>query len=115
MHPSISQRRAILKGLRERTNQATAELYQKPNVIAPSLAPQIIVIPVGGNNFEVTERATGKVVAERFGHNTATGHARVLEGKVQQMGAKQLGRILSDWSFRVGIMLVLFALFSNHI
>lgn len=79
MHPSISQRRAILEGLRERARLATAEFYQKPNTIAPALAPRFIVKPSGNNTFEVIERATGKFITERF-------------------GIKQLGKALRSWA-----------------
>lgn len=50
MHPSIAQRITVLEGLRARTRQATAEFYQKPNMIAPPLAPRYIVKPSGNNN-----------------------------------------------------------------
>ncbi|WP_239658799.1 hypothetical protein [Pseudomonas weihenstephanensis] len=53
MHPTFTQRRAILDGLRERTRQATADFYQKPNVIAPPLAPRFIVKPSGGKQFRI--------------------------------------------------------------
>ena len=81
MHPSISQRRAILEGLRERARLATAEFYQKPSTTAPALTPGFIVKPSGNNTFEVIERATGKFITERFGHNNVAGHARQLEIK----------------------------------
>lgn len=91
MHTSFAQRVTALEGLRARTRQATAEFYQKSGISPPPLAPLFIVKPIGGNNFEVLERSTGKIVAQRFGHNNATGHARVLEAKAKQFDIKQFG------------------------
>ena len=115
MHPTISQKRAILEGLRERTSLATAEFYQKAGVIALPLAPRIIVKPIGGNNFEIIERASGKIITQRFGHNNATSHARELEAESPRFSIKQFGRILRDWAMRISVMLVLFAFFGSHV
>ena len=115
MHPSFAQRVTALEGLRARTRQATAEFYQKPGVMPPPLAPLIVVRPSGNNTFSLINRATGKVVAERFGHNNATSHARELEAKARQLNVKQFGRILRDWAFRISVMLVLFAFFGSHV
>ncbi|KMN17703.1 hypothetical protein [Pseudomonas weihenstephanensis] len=114
MHPSIAQRITVLDGLRARTRQATNEFYQKPNMIAPALAPRYIVKPSGNNTFDVIERSTGKIIAERFGHNNATGHARELEAKAKQFNVKQFGKLLSRWTLRIGITLTVFAFFSSH-
>lgn len=114
MHPSISQRRAILEGLRERARLATAEFYQKPGVMPPTLAPRIIVRAIGDNNFLLIERATGKTVAERIGHNNATGHARELEAKAAQFSIKQFGKALRNWALRIGAMLAVFVFFGSH-
>ena len=115
MHPSIFQRRAILEGLRERTRQATAEFFQKPGIMPPPLAPLFIVRPNGNNTFSVINRATGKIITERFGHNNATSHARELEARISLLSIKHFGRILWDWSFRIGAMLALFVLFGNPV
>ena len=115
MHISFAKRCAILEGLRERTRQATAEFYQKPGVQPPPLAPMIIVRPSGNNTFSLINRATGMVVAERFGHNNATAHARQLEEKAAQFNVKQFGKILSSWTLRFGITLTVFAFFGSHI
>ncbi|VVN50887.1 hypothetical protein PS685_00411 [Pseudomonas fluorescens] len=109
MHPSIAQRITLLEGLRARTRQATEEFYQKPNAFAPPLAPLFIVKPVGSNCFALIERATGRIVAERFGHNNATGHARVLEAKSKQLTIKQFRRALPNGFLRVALALSLFA------
>ena len=114
MHISFAKRCAILEGLRERTRQATAEFYQKPGVQPPPLAPMIIVRPSGNNTFSLINRATGMVVAERFGHNNATAHARQLEEKAAQFNVKQFGKILSSWTLRFGITLTVFAFFGSH-
>ncbi|MFJ7884571.1 hypothetical protein ACIQYF_13925 [Pseudomonas sp. NPDC096917] len=115
MHQSIFQRRAILEGLRERARQATADFYQKPGVMPPPLAPLIVVKPSGNNTFALINRATGVVVAERFGHNNATSHARALEAKAKQFDVKQLGRALSIWALRIGAILTVFAFFGSHV
>ena len=114
MHTSFAKRCAILEGLRERTRQATAEFYQKPGVMPPPLAPLIIVRPSGNNTFSLINRATGMVVAERFGHNNATAHARELEAKEAQLNVKQFGKFLSSWTLRFGITLTVFAFFGSH-
>lgn len=114
MQPSIAQRVTALEGLRARAQQATAEFYQKPGVQPPPLAPLIIVRPSGNNTFTLINRATGVVVAERFGHNNATNHARELEAKAQQFGIKQFGKLLSSWTLRIGITLTVFAFFGSH-
>ena len=115
MHPSIAQRITVLDGLRARAQQATAEFYQKPGVQPPPLAPLIIVRPSGNNTFSLINRATGLVVAERFGHNNATAHARELEAKVSQLNVKQFGKLLSSWTLRIGITLTVFAFFGSHL
>ena len=114
MHISFAKRCAILEGLRERTRQATVEFYQKPGVQPPPLAPLIIVRPSGNNSFSLINRATGMVVAERFGHNNATAHARELEAKEAQFNVKQFGKFLSSWTLRIGITLTVFAFFGSH-
>ena len=114
MHPSIAQRISVLDGLRARAHQATAEFYQKPGVQPPPLAPLIIVRPSGNNTFSLINRANGVVVAERFGHNNATAHARELEEKAAQFNVKQFGKFLSSWTLRFGITLTVFAFFGIH-
>ena len=114
MHPSIAQRVTALEGLRARTRQATAEFYQTPGVQPPPLAPLIIVRPNGNNTFSLINRATGAVLAERFGHNNATSHARALEAKAAEFGIKQFGRGLRSWAFCIGVLLAAFAFFGSH-
>ena len=114
MHPSIAQRITVLDGLRARAQQATAEFYQKPGVQPAPLAPLIIVRPSGNNTFSLINRATGVVIAERFGHNNATAHARELEAKAAQLNVKQFGKFLSSWTLRIGITLTVFAFFGSH-
>jgi len=115
MHPSIAQRITVLDGLRARAHQATAEFYQKPGVQPPPLAPLIIGRPSGNNTFSLINRATGVVVAERFGHNNATSHARELEAKPAQFSIKQFGKNLRNWVLRIGITLAVFAFFGSHL
>ena len=115
MHPSIAQRITVLDGLRARAHQATAEFYQKPGVQPPPLAPLIIVRPSGNNTFSLINRATGVVVAERFGHNNATSHARVLEAKAAQSGIKQLGKYFRSWTLRIGALLAVFVFFGSDL
>ena len=115
MHPSIAQRITVLDGLRARAHQATAEFYQKPGVQPPPLAPLIIVRPSGNNTFSLINRATGMVVAERFGHNNATSHARALEAKAAQFGIRQFGQLLRGWALRISAILAVFAFFGSHL
>ena len=115
MHPSIAQRITVLDGLRARAQQATAEFYQKPGVQSPPLAPLIIVRPSGNNTFSLINRATGVVVAERFGHNNATSHARMLEAKAAQFGIKQFGQLLRNWALRISAILAVFVFFGSHL
>ncbi|RUT37471.1 hypothetical protein WG29040_13205 [Pseudomonas sp. PAMC 29040] len=114
MHPSIAQRITVLDGLRARAHQATTEFYQKPGVQPPPLAPLIIVRPSGNNTFSLINRATGVVVAERFGHNNATAHARELEAKAAQCNVKQFGEFLSSWTLRIGITLTVFVFIGSY-
>ena len=114
MHPSFAQRVTALEGLRARARQATAEFYQKPGVQPPPLAPLIIVRPSGNNTFSLINRATGVVVAERFGHNNATAHARELEAKAAQFSIKQFGKALRNWALRIGAMLAVFVFFGSR-
>ena len=115
MHTSFAQRVTALEGLRARTRQATAEFYQKPGVMPPPLAPLIIVRPSGNNTFSLINRATGVVVAERFGHNNATNHARELEAKAAQFDIKKFGKALRNWVLRIGAILTVFAFFGSHL
>ena len=115
MHPSIAQRITVLDGLRARAQQATAEFYQKPGVQPPPLAPLIIVRPSGNNTFSLINRATGVIVAERFGHNNATSHARALEAKAAQFGIKQFGQLLRNWALRISVILAVLAFFGSHL
>ena len=115
MHPSIAQRITVLDGLRARAHQATAEVYQKPGVQPPPLAPLIIVRPSGNNTFSLINRATAVVVAERFGHNNATSHARVLEAKAAQSGIKQFGKYFRSWTLRIGALLAVFVFFGSDL
>ena len=115
MHPSFAQRVTALEGLRARARQATAEFYQKPGVQSPPLAPLIIVRPSGNNTFSLINRATGVVVAERFGHNNATSHARELEAQAAQFNIKQFGQHLRNWALRIGAILAVFVFFGSHL
>ena len=115
MHPSIAQRITVIEGLRARTCQATTELYQKPNMIAPPLAPRYIVKPIGGNIFDVIERSTGKIIAKRFGHNNAIGHARELEAKADQFSVKQFGKTVRNRTLCIGATLAVLVLFGTHL
>ncbi len=115
MHPSIAQRITVLDGLRARTQQATAEFYQKPGVQPPPLAPLIIVRPSGNNTFSLINRATGVVVAERFGHNNATTHARELEAKTAQCYVKKFVRAMHFWALRIGAILTAVVFFGSHL
>ena len=115
MHPSIAQRVTALEGLRARAQQATAEFYQKPGVQPPPLAPLIIVRPSGNNTFTLINRATGVVVAERFGHNNATKHARELESKVALSSLRKDKQLSRGWVFRISVTLVLLAYLGCHL
>ena len=112
---SFAKRCASLEGLRERTRQATAEFYQKPGVQPPPLAPLIIVRPSGNNTFSLINRATGVVVAERFGHNNAAKHARELEAKAAHFNIKKFGKHLRNWALRIGAILAVFVFFGSHV
>ena len=71
--------------------------------------------PSGNNTFSLINRATGVVVAERFGHNNATNHARELEAKAAQFGIKQFGKYLRSWAIRIGALLAVFVFFGSHL
>lgn len=115
MHPSIATRIAIREGLRARVRQATAGFYQKPGVMAPPVAPLYIVTPLGFDCFEISERATGKVITKKVGHNNATSHARVLEAEAKQFDVKLFGRFMRNWTLRISAILAAFVFFGSHL
>ena len=62
--------------------------------MSPPLVPLLIVRPSGNNTIIVINRATGKIITERFGHNNTTGHARELEVKAKQLNFNELEQTL---------------------
>lgn len=84
MHPTISQRRAILDGLRQRNALAAAEFYNKAGITEPVRAVRFKVVPRGNNEFEVIERATDKMKGLRIGHGSACQFAQKLEEDADQ-------------------------------
>ena len=71
--------------------------------------------PKWQQHLHADQSSNGVVVAERFGHNNATAHARQLEEKAAQFNVKQFGKILSNWTLRIGITLTVFAFFGSHL
>lgn len=103
MNQTISQRIAIVHGLRERA-------------ALPVQAPRYTVVPRGANTFEVIDRATGKIKGERFGHGNACQFAKQLESSAALYSsaptfARLFGSTLLRWVALMSACLVLFAHF----
>jgi len=76
MHQSISQRRAILEGLRQRCTLSTAEFYSKVGRPNPAPAPRFNVVPCGNGEFSIVDRASDRTKAMCTGIDKAVRFAK---------------------------------------
>jgi len=114
MHQSISQRRAILEGLRQRCTHSTAEFYGKVDRLNPASLPMFSVIPNGNNQFGVVERATGEVKQICTGHDTACKFAQQLEQAPPSKKPADFGTLMLYWTATLSVIIGLFAFFGAH-
>ena len=114
MHQSISQRRAILEGLRQRCTLSTAEFYGKVDRLNPASLPMFSVIPNGNNQFGVVERATGEVKQICTGHDTACKFAQQLELAPAPKKPAGFGTMMLYWTDALSVIIGLFAFFGAH-
>ncbi|GFZ70601.1 hypothetical protein PSE10C_13430 [Pseudomonas amygdali pv. eriobotryae] len=109
MHHSISQRRAILEGLRQRCTLSTAEFYDKVGRRNPAALPRFTVIPNGNNEFGIVERSTGLVRAVHKGHGVACKAASHLE--TTPVRQPSFASYMLRWTSAIATGLALFALY----
>ena len=108
MHQTISQRRAILEGLRQRCNLSTAEFYDKVGRKNPAALPSFTVVPNGNNEFGIVERSTGLVRAVHRGHGTACKAAEQLEAKSAHHPS--FSSYMLRWTAALALGIAIFAL-----
>jgi hypothetical protein len=119
MHQTISQQRAILEGLRQRTQLATSEFYAIIQKDEPVRVFRYIVEPRGGNLFSIVDRTTNKPVGIRTGIMDATDFAQHLEDAPAPVPLKtsrqSLARLVASrmtaWTITLTGGLLAFALF----
>ncbi|MCF5550386.1 hypothetical protein L6218_12035 [Pseudomonas syringae pv. syringae] len=109
MHQTISQRRAILEGLRQRCNLSTAEFYEKVGRKNPAALPRFTVVPNGNNEFGIVERSTGTVRGVHRGHSAACKAAEQLEAKPVRQPS--FATHMLRWTAAIATGLALFALY----
>lgn len=109
MHQNIAQRRAILNVLRQRCTLSTAEFYSKTGRHAPITLHRFAVIPNGGNQFGIVERATGAVHQVCTGHGAACHAAQLLEVKPRRQPT--FATFMLRWTCAFCVLIGLFALY----
>ncbi|EPF68296.1 hypothetical protein [Pseudomonas syringae] len=109
MHQTISQRRAILEGLRQRCNLSTVEFYDKVGRHKPAALPRFIVVPNGNNEFGIVERSTSTVHGVHRGHSAACKAADQLED--QPIRQRSFATHMLRWTAVIATGLALFALY----
>ncbi|MCV4287742.1 hypothetical protein OH708_07460 [Pseudomonas capsici] len=109
MHQTISQRRAILEGLRQRCTLSTAEFYDKTGRFNPAKLPRFTVVPSGRDEFGIVERSTGMVKDVCTGHNAACKRAIQLETSPPKRPS--FTTLLLRWTAALCIILALFAMY----
>ncbi|RML76149.1 hypothetical protein ALQ89_00493 [Pseudomonas amygdali pv. tabaci] len=109
MHQTISQRRAILEGLRQRCTLSTAEFYDKVGRKNPAALPRFTVVPNGNNEFGIVERSTGDVRGVLRGHSAACRAAEQMEA--QPVRQPSIATHMLRWTAAIATGFVLFALY----
>ncbi|KWS97195.1 MULTISPECIES: hypothetical protein [Pseudomonas syringae group] len=109
MHQTISQRRAILEGLRQRCTLSTAEFYDKVGRKNPAALPRFTVVPNGNNEFGIVERSSGTVRGVLRGHSAACRAAEQLEAKPVRHSS--IATHMLRWTAAIATGFVLFALY----
>lgn len=119
MSQTISHRRAIYQGLRERCTLSTAEFYNKVGRDNPAAAPRFSVVPCGNNEFSVVDRETDQTTAVCTGIDKAVRFAkRRDEAQVPSIPAvnppADFGVLMLRWTATFCIIIGLFAFFGAH-
>lgn len=118
MHQSISQRRAILEGLRQRCTLSTAEFYDKVDRINPTPPAPFIVVPCGNGEFSIVDRASDRTKAMCTGIDKAVRFAkRCEEAPVEVQQPKppaNFGILMLRWTAVLSAILGMFAFFGAH-
>ena len=121
MHQTISQRRAILEGLRQRAELATSEFYAIIQKDEPVRAFRYMVEPRGNNLFSIVDRDSGKPAGLRTGIQEACEFAQQLEEMppvVERPASKAsmvqlVARRMTTWTLSVTGGLFAFAFFGS--
>ena len=111
MHQTISQRRAILEGLRQRCTLSTAEFYEKVGRPNPAPVHRFNVIPNGNNWFGIVERESGIVRHVCSGHSAACRMAQQLETQPAIQQRPNLAILMLRWTAIFCTVFLLFAFF----
>ena len=111
MHQTISQRRAILEGLRQRCSLSTAEFYDKVGRINPAPPHRFNVIPNGNNWFGIVERESGIVHHVCSGHSAACKMAQKLETAPPAKAKAGFATYMLRWTVTFCLVLALFAFY----
>jgi hypothetical protein len=111
MHQTISQRRAILEGLRQRCTLSTAEFYDKVDRPNPAPLHRFNVIPNGNNWFGIVERESGIVRHVCSGHSAACKMAQQLETEPPAKAKTGFATRMLRWTLGFCVILTLFAFF----
>ena len=118
MHQSISQRRAILEGLRQRCTLSTAEFYSKVGRPNPAPAPRFNVVPCGNGEFSIVDRSSDRTKAMCTGIDKAVRFAKRCDESpvaVQQSKPQaNFGVLMLRWTAFFCLILGLFAFFGAH-
>ncbi|MCF5806382.1 MULTISPECIES: hypothetical protein [Pseudomonas syringae group] len=109
MHQTISQRRAIYEGLRQRCTLSTAEFYDKVSRKNPAALPRFTVVPKGNNEFGIVERSTGAVRGVHRGHSSACKAAEQLE--TLPVRQPSFASHMLRWTAAIATAFALFALY----
>lgn len=116
MNQSIRQQKAVLEALQQRFNLSASEMFQKTGRQEPVRAPRFHAVPLGGNKFDVIERATGRSRGACEGHGKACARMDSLEAQADAMETgknivKGFARSMFRWTCGIAAMVTLFALY----
>lgn len=121
MSQTISQRRAIYQGLRDRCTLSTAEFYDKVGRTNPASAPRFQVVPCGNNEFSVVDRETDRTKAMCTGIDKAVRFAKRIDEtpvavQKQQKAQKpdRFATFMLRWTCALSFILGMFAFFGAH-
>lgn len=121
MHPAISQKRAILEGLRQRCTLSTAEFYSKVGREEPVRTFRHVVVPCGNGEFSIVDRSTDQTKAMCTGIDKALRFAKCRdEAHVGFQHARpskppaDFGTMMLRWTATFCMIIAVFAFYSVH-